>query len=798
MPKYVCIHGHFYQPLRENPWLEMVEVQDSAAPFHDWNARVTAECYAPNSAARILGPQGVIEQIVNNYESISFNFGATLLGWLERHSPTVYEALLQADRDSAANWGHGGALAQVYHHLIMPLATERDRQTQIVWGLKDFEHRFGRRAQGMWLAETAVDTPTLEDLVTAGVEFTILSPFQCAAVRAPGQEAWAEADGGRVDPRRPYLVRLPSGGSITVFFYQAEISKAVAFENLLDDGGRFASRLKSGLDLGSPEDQLVLAATDGESYGHHHRFGEMALAFALEALHQDPEVELTNPATYLAHHPATWEAKIVERSSWSCAHGVERWRADCGCAVNPGSGWNQAWRAPLREGFDQVAARLAQIFEEAGGRLFQDPWAARNDYVELMWNNSPPARRLFLERHGRPGLTEADGLAAWRLLEMSRWAMTMFTSCGWFFDDIGGIEPIQNMWFAARAIQLARHLGVSGLEEELVNVLSRARSNEPQKGTGGDIWRRKVAPARVTPERVAVHAAISGVLGEEPPPGKLYCYDLVNEAHFHRGRLGLAVSWGRLQVTHRRLGAPHDLVYAALYPGGHDFTGWAYPSRGTESDEMLLSLGQELEGPLKLLDVEQMGSILDGCLGGEKHNMRAMFLEGRRSLAEQVLENTLERYAVAARNLYHSSRDLMLFMRKMNVPLPPVFTALAETMLTGELVAGLESGKAGPLGLGVGDLALQARTLGLKLGADKLRLALEERLAAQIKVIAREPADPSPLEWAHLLLDLAEALEVSPDLWESQNILYRLAQRLNGDISPGLAELGRRLNLDLA
>ena len=349
MSKYVCIHGHFYQPLRENPWLEVVEVQDNAAPFHDWNERITAECYAPNTAARIMGPAGRITEIVNNYERISFNFGATLLSWMQNQAPETYESIITADHAARKRWGHGGAMAQIYHHVIMPLCNRRDKTTQIAWGLADFARRYGRKAKGIWLSETAADSETLDLLAKAGVEFTILAPHQCAGVRQTPDQPWQDVGGG-VDMTRPYVVRLNEGRSITVFFYQGEVSRAVAFEHLLNDGARFAGRILGAFGNGGAKAPLISLATDGESYGHHHRFGEMALAFALEQIDQDKDVELTNYAAYLEKHPATWEAKIVENSSWSCAHGVERWRSDCGCNTGANPSWNQRWRAPPAPG----------------------------------------------------------------------------------------------------------------------------------------------------------------------------------------------------------------------------------------------------------------------------------------------------------------------------------------------------------------------------------------------------------------------------------------------------------------
>ncbi|MCL6482072.1 MAG: DUF3536 domain-containing protein, partial [Firmicutes bacterium] len=375
MERYICIHGHFYQPPRENPWLEAIEQQDSAYPYHDWNERITAECYAPNAASRILDSEGRIVRIVNNYARISFNFGPTLLAWMEQHAQETYRAVLEADRESRERFGgHGSALAQAYNHLIMPLANSRDKRTQIRWGIHDFVHRFGRRPEGMWLPETAVDLETLELMAEQGIRFTILEPGQARRVRPIGGRTWRDVAGGRIDPTTAYRLRLKSGHSICLFFYDGPIARAVAFEGLLARGENFANRLVSAFNDSRSWAQLVHIATDGETYGHHHLYGDMALAYALQYLEEHRLARLTNYGQYLELHPPTQEVEIFENTSWSCAHGVERWRSDCGCNTGGHPGWNQAWRAPLREALDWLRDTLAPRYEKHAGALLRDPW----------------------------------------------------------------------------------------------------------------------------------------------------------------------------------------------------------------------------------------------------------------------------------------------------------------------------------------------------------------------------------------------------------------------------------------
>src|SRR5882724_4693989 len=488
MERYVCVHAHFYQPPRENAWLEAVEYQDSAYPYHDWNERVTAECYAPNSASRILDGDGRILQIVNNYSKISFNFGPTLLSWMEQKSPTVYEAILAADRESQRIFsGHGSAVAQAYNHMILPLATRQDKYTQIVWGIRDFEKRFGRHPEGMWLPETAVDLQTLEVLAELGIKFTILSPYQAGRVRPLGGRAWRKVDGGRVDPSMAYAVRVPSGQAINIFFYDGPISRAIAFEDLLADGKRFSERLLGAFSDARTWPQLVHIATDGETYGHHRAYGDMALAFALRQIETSQLARLTNYGEYLEKHPPTQEPKVIGNSSWSCAHGVERWRSDCGC--NSGqTHYHQRWRAPLRRALDALHAKLDIVFEHSSGSLLKDPWAALDGYVSVILDRSFETRESFLSTHTHRALSDSEKINVWRLLEMERHAALMYTSCGWFFDDISSLETVKIIEYAARAIQLARDVAGVDLEPQFVADLEQAPGNKTRFADGGKVY----------------------------------------------------------------------------------------------------------------------------------------------------------------------------------------------------------------------------------------------------------------------------------------------------------------------
>jgi alpha-amylase/alpha-mannosidase (GH57 family) len=508
---YLCIHSHFYQPPRENPWLEQIELQDSAYPYHDWNERISAECYAPNLAARILDDKQYISQIINNYSRISFNFGPTLLSWAADHDPATYKGIVDADKQSQKHFsGHGSAIAQAYNHMILPLANRRDKATQIRWGIEDFAFRFGRLPESMWLPETAVDSESLDLMAEAGIGYVILAPHQAKAIRPVGGGGWQDVSGSRIDPARAYLFRAPSGKSISLFFYDGPISQAVAFEKLLENGEKFASRLTGAISAQRDWEQLIHIATDGETYGHHHRHGEMALAYALEIIETKKWAKITNYGEYLEKFPPKWEVQIHENTAWSCVHGVERWRSNCGC--NGGrAGWNQNWRKPLREALDWLRDKITPYFETLGSALLKDPWAARDGYISVVLERSPEVRERFGREHFARELSQEHQVTVWKLMELQRNAMLMYTSCGWFFDELSGIETVQVIQYAGRVVQLAEQLFEAPFEEEFLNLLGKAQSNLAEYGDGAKIYLRYVKPSIIDLEKVGAHYSISSL-----------------------------------------------------------------------------------------------------------------------------------------------------------------------------------------------------------------------------------------------------------------------------------------------
>lgn len=488
MPRSVVIHGHYYQPPREEPWLEEIQRQPTAAPFHDWNERIDSECYRAIIAARVLDADGRIARILNTLAYTSFNFGPTLLAWLERASPETYNAVREADRASAVRLGgHGNAMAQAYHHTILPLASRRDKITEVRWGIADFCDCFGRQPEGMWLPETAVDDETLDVLAQEGIRYTILAPHQVTAPPARGL---------------PGLYRTSNGREIAIFVYDGPLSHGIAFGDLLRDGGAWAARLTDGLvEAGSAakSSDLLAMATDGETYGHHHCFGEMALATVIDTLERRRDVRIENFASFLARNPARTPVSLVSPSAWSCAHGVERWRADCGCGASTTSP-SQSWRAPFREAIQALADDLHVIFERDAKAYFFDPWEARNAYVP-----SRPGERST-------GTERTLDVRARELLELERNALQLFTSCAWFFDDVDRLEPLQIMRYAARAIDLAGAEGPA-LEEQLLVRLAEARSSDPDAGTARDIYLRSAKPHVSPYARIAAAQALRRALG---------------------------------------------------------------------------------------------------------------------------------------------------------------------------------------------------------------------------------------------------------------------------------------------
>jgi alpha-amylase/alpha-mannosidase (GH57 family) len=792
-PRSVVIHGHFYQPPRENPWLESVEVQDSAAPHHDWNERITAECYAPNTAARRVSATNRILDIVNNYEKISFNIGPTLMAWLERHAANVHERILDADRASVAARGHGNAMAQVYNHMIMPLATQRDKVTQVRWGLEDFRARFGREPEGMWLPETAVDDETLEILAEAGLKFTILAPHQAWRVRPlePDDAAWDEV-GEAVDPGRAYRWRGRRGLELALFFYDGPISRAIAFEGLLDRGEHMVERIRAAFSPSRTEAQLVHCATDGESYGHHQHFGEMALAAALEQIEREGFAELTNYGAYLAAHPPTHEVQIRPRTSWSCAHGVERWRADCGCRTR--GDWHQRWRAPLRAALDWLREQIDVFYESRGSVLLKDPWEARDAYIAIVLRRDPERLQAFLEAQQRVPLDAAGQVEVRRLLELQRNRLLMFTSCGWFFDEISGIEAVQILRYAAMALQYLRDLGGGSLEPEFIRRLEAASSNVPEHRDGGEVYRRLVSPAVVDLRRVIAHYAITGLFEELPEDARVYAYRVERLSETREAYDATALRVAHVRVRSEVTGDAREAMYAVLHFGGHDF---ACGVRAWEDVPTYESMKTDLLRRYARLSLADMVRGLDEYFPREHFTLTHLFLEERRRVLASVLNAVLEKHEQTYQRIWEETRKVIRYLRGAEAPIPDVLAITARHVIEREAVVELAWGvSAGTVPERVFELVDEARGLGLAVDLRDGRPAMREAVRRALIAVDDEPTRERVAEVV-TLVESADRLEVGFGRWAVQNQFFEL-WRARAECHEVMLPLAAALGFDLA
>lgn len=808
--KYVCVHGHFYQPPRENPWLETIEVQDGAAPFHDWNARINHECYAANGNSRILNEQGEIARIVNNYSRISFNFGPTLLGWMQNAAPLTYRRILDADRASMDRFGgHGSAIAQVYNHIILPLAPTQDRITQVRWGIADFEHRFGRKPEGMWLAETAVDLESLDLLAQHGIRFTILAPHQCARVRPIGDDIedaeplpWRNTPNASVDPTQPYLVRTMEGRSIAVFFYNGPISRSVAFEGLLGDGGNFARRLLTAFNSEGRPAQMVHIATDGESYGHHHRHGDMALAYALQQIERKSDARLTNYGEFLERFPPSSEAEIHEQTSWSCAHGVERWRADCGCNGGGQPGGNQKWRGPLRDTLDWLRDAVRPMGERLAAKLFHDVERARTAYIGVILDRSPGTIERFFRAHSRRKLNTGERIQALKLMEMERHIQLMYTSCGWFFDDISGIETVQVIAYAGRLLQLASELledEAADIETEFVQRLALARSNLPEHKDGTEIYRKQVLAHEVGLKEVAAHYAVISLFEPQPERTALFCYDVARRAcetlSSGRGRF----AYGQLQVSSRTTLECEELEFAVLHLGDQNLSA-AVRRAEANSQGILESFGEEIRQAIDRADLPEVMRVFTREFGSAGYSLPSLFRDEQQRILHILLDATLSGVERTLRAIYEEHTSLLHYLSLTGIPKPQALMLAAEFSLNADLRLALV---ANPIdATRVRALLAVAQSDRVRLDATALAYASSQRMLDAMKNLELHK-DARHLDLALEVLDVLRELPLEVDIWEAQNRWNAMMQASPQDgtsaerWSQGFRELGSKMKIDV-
>ena len=700
---YICVHGHFYQPPRENPSLDIVGRQPSAAPFHDWNERILYESYRPNAFARVLNDCNEVVRIVNNYEYISFNIGPTLMSWLERHDLETYQRILEADRLSCERHaGHGNAIAQVYNHIILPLANPRDKVTQVRWGIADFRRRFGRDPEGMWLAETAVDNDSLAVLINEGIRFIVLAPSQAARCRRfgcpDGFDEWQTVDGGDIDPTRPYRCFLPPQPNgrnfIDIFFYDGPISGDMGFDDILRTSQSFADRLGQAVrsaDLSDdqrnsdwsasnghsqPQSQLISVATDGETFGHHRGGAEKALAYAVTEEFPSRGWQVTSYAHYLSLCPPTWEVQLKPVTAWSCSHGVDRWQRDCGCGG--GGGWQQQWRAPLREALDWLRDRLSAIYEKQAETLLADPWEARNSYISVISDRSARQLNQFFSDHQTRQLTSAERTQALRLLEMQRHTLLMYTSCGWFFDEISRPEGTQILHYAARAIELAETVSGSSLEAEFMERLDAAPSNVSYFKTGAGVYLKQVQPQQVSLEQVVAHYAMGSLFDTYRRQQPLYCY-LLNRRDYYQQPLGaMTLAVGRVEVISVMTQETTMLAFAVLHLGGWDFHCGiqTFPTRSAYS-----------KAKSAVIDAFTSTSIAQSVLAITQHfsptyALQDLFAEERQRIMQQLNQETLQRLDQLYEQVYRENYGVLMAFHRDHIEVPQALQVAADITLS--------------------------------------------------------------------------------------------------------------------
>lgn len=796
--KYVCIHGHFYQPPRESAWLEVIELQESAAPFHDWNERINFECYARNTAARINGKGDMIRKIVNNYAQMSFNFGPTLLSWLEAADPTTYHAILEADRKSWNKFsGHGNALAQAYNHTILPLANERDKVTQVRWGIADFEYRFGRKPEGMWLPEAAVDTATLEVLAEHDIRFTVLAPRQAKAVRKIGNPNWTTLPGESVDTRQPYLCNLPSGKQIDLFFYDGNVAKDVAFQGLLNNGTAFAQRMVS---VFSEDDtpQLSHIATDGESYGHHHEWGEMALAFCLDFIEEKTEATLTNYGQFLDLHPPVYEVQIHENSSWSCAHGVERWRSDCGCNTGSQPGWNQAWRGPLRGELDWLRDELMKEFETTAGQLVTDIWEARNEYIEVILDRSQGKVEQFLRKHARQKLEKQEVINLLRMLEIQRQCQLMYTSCAWFFAEVSGIETNQVLQYALRATY--HHYNATGvsLAPVFIERLERVPSNV--FANAADSFRANVLPSQLTLTGVAMHYAASSIFEDYEETADFLHFTVKNEV-FERIPAGVQrLAIGRTTVISKLTYSEKHFSFAVLYLGQQHMVGSITLNMNRISfDDYQMQLTTAFNNA-NLGDVINIIQIF----GQERFSFKNLFKDEKVKIYKEILSRSYPAVENSIVDYYEDNYQLMNGMLKDDIPVPDNWKSITQFVVEQALHRYFENGKLSVRQLR--HLVAEHKLWSVQfIDLQRLKLASGERIFAELKKITMDDEGRENLKRLSRIIEILAELNILPEFWKSQNHYYHLAQKflltewkgVNEEWKMRFLELGNWLKVDI-
>lgn len=789
--KYIIVHGHFYQPPRENAWLDQIEIQESAQPYHDWNERIANECYAANGVSRILNESGQIVDIVNNYARMSFNFGPTLLSWLEVHRPKVYQSILKADKQSLKLFnGHGSAIAQVYNHIIMPLATRTDKETQVKWGIYDFKTRFNRKPEGMWLAETAVDTETLEVLAENDIHFTVLAPNQAKRFRKTGEKKWHQG----VDTTMPYLCKLPSGKKINLFFYDGDRSQGVAFKGYLNDGKFFAQQLLSGFNEIEEAPKLVHIATDGESYGHHHKSGDMALAFCIRYIEENKLATVTNYSQYLALVKPEYEVEIHENSSWSCAHGVERWRSNCGCETGGQPGWNQEWRVGLRMAINNLRDRFDALFVAAVSKYHQNPWEVRNAFIEVIQDRSPENIGQFFANTFKERFEEENLTRIIRLLEMQKQSLYMQTSCGWFFNELSGIETVQILQYANRGIQLAEDVSDIDFETPFLKDLNGAISNLTEHGTGRNIYKKWVSPKRLSLTQVGMHYAVSSLFEEDNKKITVLNYECENTKSLHKKAGTYILSVGATNVRSKVTRSFKQFHYAILYLGNHHLVG-STTNKLTEAE--FDSIVDQISISFDTGNIAECIDIIKWNFQDRSFSFFNLFKDEQLKLLNNLTENYEQMAMESYDDIYEKSYSLLNVMRSEGHIVPALLQRNLENVFQFKLEEMLDYRKEK---FSLGRMQRYANeVMKWKVSLNKERIAFHANTFITHQIETYEEFK-NPTKWAYRaykFLEILYSIGVYPDINEMQDFIFNVAKEnhLEPELRKAVEELADRINL---
>ncbi|MDD5457926.1 MAG: DUF3536 domain-containing protein [Phycisphaerae bacterium] len=773
MEKYVCIHGHFYQPPRENPWLEDIELQDAAYPYHDWNERITEECYLQNSASRILDDKKKIIDIVNNYSKISFDFGPTLLSWLQIHAPGVYESILEADRVSCEKYGgHGAAIAQAYNHIILPLANRRDKETQVIWGIRDFEYRFGRKPEGMWLPETAVDIESLEVLAENGIIFTVLAPGQAEKIKKFDAKQWKKLNGAEIDTRRAYLCRLPSGKTINIFFYHGGVSHDIAYGGLLNKGEYFAEKLVNIFDgYNNDSAQLAHIATDGESYGHHHRHGDMALAYCLYNIETNNLAKLTVYGEYLEKFPPEYEVQICENTSWSCAHGVERWRSNCGCNAGRFPSGKQQWREPLRKAMDWLSDNLAVLYENKMREFVDDPWLIRNQYIDVVLNRTEENINNFFTEAIKKEIDEKQKTIVLKLLEMQRNAMLMYTSCGWFFDNIAGIETLQVMQYASRAIQMAKEIGGEDYQDKYKDFLKEAVTNVKIYENGKAVYEALVQPTSIDLNRVGAHLAVSSIFDKFHKESDVFCYR-ASIGNYERTDAGIQIlATGRAAIKSKVVLEKDAVDFAVMYFGDHNLM---CAVNGQMSDANFKLMRDNLKKAFRKGDTTEVMRQMNLSFGGNSYTLWHLFKDAQRRILNRLLQTTWDDIESSFRHVFEHNYTIIQVMRSMNIPLPKALGEPAEFIINMDICREIQQKETDIDKLA--NLVEEAERLSVKLDTETMHFEASHKIDRLMSELEDSPDDYNLLEKIENILRLLKSTVSELDLYQAQNIFFDISK----------------------